>query len=85
LLIVTVFGKAEEITQNFGLRAMKKECDIVGRVHSNITAMCWKDNRGRYINSSATEDNFWSESWNALKPQVLQTATHMTGWAMGLT
>jgi hypothetical protein len=47
LLAVTLLGITEGLSQIFGPRALKrKKWDIVCRDH--ITAMCWKDKRGRY-------------------------------------
>jgi hypothetical protein len=49
-IAVTLFGIEERMPQNFGPRALKrKKWDIVSIDHSNITAMCWKDKRGRYV------------------------------------
>jgi hypothetical protein len=59
---VKLFGIKAGMPQNFGSRALKrKKWDTVSRDHSNITVMCWKDKRGRYITPSASEWNFWYE------------------------
>jgi hypothetical protein len=43
---VIPFVITEGMSQNFGPRALiVKKCDIVGRDHSNIAALCWKDER----------------------------------------
>jgi hypothetical protein len=47
---VTVFGITQGMPKNVGTRTRKKKkWDIVGRDHSNITAVCWKDERGRFV------------------------------------
>jgi hypothetical protein len=48
LLAVTLVVITEEMPQNVGPRALKrKKWDTVSINLSNITALCWKDKRGR--------------------------------------
>jgi hypothetical protein len=45
-----LFGITEGMLKTLDPRALKrKKWDIMGRIHSNITVMCWKDKSRRYI------------------------------------
>jgi hypothetical protein len=50
LLTVTLFGIKVGMTETSGRRAPKrKRWYTVGIDHSDITGICWKGNRGKYI------------------------------------
>jgi hypothetical protein len=48
LLTVSLFSITEGMSQNVAALKRKKWV-IVSRDHSNITAMCWKGKKGKYI------------------------------------
>jgi hypothetical protein len=70
---VTLFETREGIPQHFGLRALKRSTwNIVVRVCSSITVMCWEDEREVHQTHLQLRGNF------GVNPKIVPTTTHLS-------